>query len=118
MKLSAKDVLDGELKKSQIRRLVLITVTLSLMVIGFYFSVINSKTEGSYVIGEPVSRYTRQHDEGHTNYLRVKVPTEEKLVVIRVPSTSQVMLNKNIKLSRVKYLASGKSKYVFIEYVE
>ncbi len=58
------------------------------------------------------------HDEGHTIYLRVKVPDKENLVNVRLPKYEPIKKDVKVELRRMDTKMFELSKFAFIKYVD
>ncbi len=118
MRYNIKQQLDSEERNRKFVKVFyfILPVVVMALIASFVFN--RGETESSFVIGEVVNRHTRLHEEGHTNYLLVKVSTEKELVKVRVPNRGIVKTNTKVQLRRIMAVSSGKSRYVFVKYIE
>ncbi|ACA85445.1 hypothetical protein [Shewanella woodyi] len=118
MRETIKQKLDSELRNKKFKQFIYFFFALVTIAVIVSFIVNRAETKGTYVIGHVVNRHTKLHDEGHTNYLIVEVPTENKLVYVRVPTKDIVKVNTKVQLRRMMKTSSGKSRYIFLKYIE
>jgi hypothetical protein len=70
------------------------------------------------VVGVATGAYTRLHDEGHSKYVMVKVPSKPQPVKVRLPKGQLVLKGAKVEVYEIETFLFGRDRYRFLKYVE
>jgi len=70
------------------------------------------------VIGVVENRNTVLHNEGHTNYLYVRLTVKKKLIKVMLPKFASAKVGHKVLLNKYTKSSSKKSKYMFLKRIE
>jgi len=70
------------------------------------------------VIGVVENRNTILHNEGHTNYLYVRLKGKKKLIKVLLPTVASVKIGHKVLLNKYTKSSSKKSQYMFLKRIK
>ncbi|GGI89906.1 hypothetical protein GCM10007978_29430 [Shewanella hanedai] len=118
MRTEIKSRLDSELRKNKLVKIILFLVVFPVCCFLIYSLIDPSSIKGSNVIGVSINRHTLLHDEGHTNYLHIRVENDDRIIKVTLPRSVPIKVGVKVMLRKLERSSSRKAKYKFLMYLK
>ena len=118
MRPDVKSHLDRELRNNNLVKLLLLLIVFPVCCYLIYSLVDPSSIKGSDVVGVSINRSALLHDEGHTNYLHIRVENEDRIIRVKLPRNVSIKVGVKVLLRKLEKPLYKKAKYKFLKYVE
>ncbi|MBL4832215.1 MAG: hypothetical protein JKY55_20345 [Aliivibrio sp.] len=121
MRPEVKAQLDSALRKNDFWKLFLrflLYIVFPACCFLIYLTIDPSSIKGSDVIGVSINRSALLHDEGHTNYLYIRVEGIDRVIRVSLPRKVATKVGAKVMLRKLEKPSSKKARYKFLKYVD
>ena len=118
MRPELKSQLDNELRSQWLVKVFLIFIVFPACCFLMYLAIDPNSIKSSTVVGVAVNRSVSYHDEGHTNYLHIEVPNENRIIKVSLPSATPIKTGVKVAVRKLEKPSSKKARYMFLKYIE